>query len=278
MGTFLGLPTTRTGVEFRGPRPSNFGVGRRPEFDRNLYLCRETDDEQDRLSPFVGRNYCFWLQPRRRLRRRRPLLPPQQRPLPHLPQGRKKRVAVFDFDYATVQSYSSAVFGSNVDVGRGISDLTVKYLVQDGTYSVIDRKAMDKILTEQNFSNSDRANPNSAAKLGKILGVDAIIVGSVTQFGNETKNTNVGGGGGDWGGLLASAASATRRARRSLRSTRASSTSIPPRSWASPQGKGESRRESTSMTRRRRQLARMGRRRMPTSAAATFSRPSSARP
>jgi curli biogenesis system outer membrane secretion channel CsgG len=100
--------------------------------------------------------------------------------------GRKKRVAVFDFDYATVQSYSSAMFGTNVDVGRGISDLTVKYLVQDGTYSVIDRKAMDKILAEQNFSNSDRANPNSAAKLGKILGVDAIIVGSITQFGNET--------------------------------------------------------------------------------------------
>ena len=115
-------------------------------------------------------------------------------------QGRKKRVAVFDFDYATVQSASAAAFGTNVDVGRGMADLTVKYLVQDGTYSVIERKAMDKILAEQNFSNSDRANPTSAAKLGKLLGVDAIIVGSVTQFGNDTKNTNVGGGGGGWGG------------------------------------------------------------------------------
>ena len=114
-------------------------------------------------------------------------------------QGRKKRVAVFDFDYATVQTASAAAFGSNVDVGRGIADLTVKYLVQDGTYSVIERKAMDKILAEQNFSNSDRANPTSAAKLGKLLGVDAIIVGSVTQFGNDNKNTKVGGGGGPWG-------------------------------------------------------------------------------
>ncbi len=114
--------------------------------------------------------------------------------------GRKKRVAVFDFDYATVQSSSAAAFGNNIDVGKGISDLTVKYLVQDGTYSVIDRKAMDKILAEQNFSNSDRANPTSAAKLGKLLGVDAIIVGSVTQFGNDTQNTKVGGGGGGWGG------------------------------------------------------------------------------
>src|ERR1700722_8329293 len=97
------------------------------------------------------------------------------------PQGRKKRVAVFDFDYATVQTASSAAFGSNVDVGKGISDLLVKYLVQDGTYSVIERKAMDKIMAEQNFSNSDRADPNSAAKLGRLLGVDAMIVGSITQ-------------------------------------------------------------------------------------------------
>src|SRR5208337_297569 len=119
---------------------------------------------------------------------------------PQGPQGRKKRVAILDFDFATVQSSSAAVFGTNVDVGKGIADLLVRHLVQDGTYSVIERKAMDKILTEQNFSNSDRANPNSAAKLGKILGVDAIIVGSVTQFGGENQNTKVGGGGGGWGG------------------------------------------------------------------------------
>ncbi len=114
---------------------------------------------------------------------------------------RKKRVAVFDFDYATVRATAAAIFGSDIDVGKGISDLLVKRLVQDGTYSVIERKAMDKILAEQNFSNSDRANPNSAAKIGKLLGVDAIIVGSITQFGNETKNQGVGGGGGGWGGF-----------------------------------------------------------------------------
>ncbi|HTZ96527.1 MAG TPA: CsgG/HfaB family protein [Terriglobales bacterium] len=117
------------------------------------------------------------------------------------PQGRKKRVAVFDFDYGTVHSDVAAVFGKDVDVGKGISDLLVTYLVKDGTYSVIERKALDKILNEQNFSNSDRANPTSAAKIGKLLGVDAIIVGSITQFGNETKNTGVGGAGGGLGGL-----------------------------------------------------------------------------
>lgn len=117
------------------------------------------------------------------------------------PTGRKKRVAVFDFDYATVATNSAALFGTNIDVGKGITDLLVRHLVQDGTYSVIERQAMAKILAEQNFSNSDRADQNSAAKIGRLLGVDAIIVGSITQFGNDNKNTNVGGGGGGWGGF-----------------------------------------------------------------------------
>jgi curli biogenesis system outer membrane secretion channel CsgG len=124
---------------------------------------------------------------------------PSQTPPP--PTGRKKRVAVFDFDYATVHGSVAALFGQDVDVGKGITDLLVTDLVKDGSYSVIERKALDKILKEQNFSNSDRADPNSAAKIGKLLGVDAMIVGSITQFGNETKNTNIGGGGGGFGGF-----------------------------------------------------------------------------
>lgn len=105
----------------------------------------------------------------------------------------KKRIAVMNFDYATVQSYVSSIFGSNQDVGAGIADLLVDKLVSDGAYSVIERKALDKILAEQNFSNSDRADPNSAAKIGRILGVDAIVVGSITQFGRDDKTNNVGG-------------------------------------------------------------------------------------
>src|SRR6202043_1081426 len=82
---------------------------------------------------------------------------------------RRPRVAVMDFDYATVQTVSAAVFGTNVDIGKGIVDLLVTGLVKDGSYSVIERKALDKIMAEQNFSNSNRADPDSAAKIGKLL-------------------------------------------------------------------------------------------------------------
>lgn len=115
--------------------------------------------------------------------------------------GRKPRVAVMDFDYGTVQTASAALFGTNVDVGKGITNLLVTDMVKDGNYSVIERSALDKVLNEQNFSNSNRADPNSAAKIGKLLGVDAIVVGTVTEFGNETKKTGLGGAGGNWGGF-----------------------------------------------------------------------------
>lgn len=109
-------------------------------------------------------------------------------------QQPKKRVAVMNFDYATVTTYVQQIFGSNQDIGKGIADMLVDKLVNDGQYSVIERKELDKILAEQNFSNSDRADPNSAAKIARVLGVQAIVIGSITQFGRDDKSTGVGGG------------------------------------------------------------------------------------
>lgn len=115
---------------------------------------------------------------------------------PALAQERK-RVALLDFEFGTVQRWWSG----NWDIGRGIADLVVTELVTDGTYRVIERRHLETILAEQNFSNSDRANPSTAAQIGKVLGVNAIIVGSVTQFGTEQKKKGIGGAFGRIGGF-----------------------------------------------------------------------------
>ncbi len=111
--------------------------------------------------------------------------------------AQKKRVAVMDFEFGSVQRWWSG----NWDIGRGIADMIVDELVNDGTYAVIERKQLQTILAEQNFSNSDRANANTAAKIGKVLGVNAIIVGSITQFGVEKKGFSLGGIGGKYTGF-----------------------------------------------------------------------------
>ena len=105
----------------------------------------------------------------------------------------QRRVAVMNFDYATVQGNVAAIFGTNQDVGKGIADLLVDRFVKDKAFRVIERKELDKVLSEQNFSNSDRADPTSAAKLGRVLGVECIIIGSITQFGRDDKSVGTGG-------------------------------------------------------------------------------------
>src|SRR5882672_589781 len=105
----------------------------------------------------------------------------------------KRRVAVLEFQYGTVMTSVQSIFGGTQDIGRGISDLLIDKLVKDGTFRVIERREISKIIGEQNFSNSDRADPSSAAKIGRLLGVDTVIIGDITQFGRDDKNTGVGG-------------------------------------------------------------------------------------
>jgi len=109
-------------------------------------------------------------------------------------------VAVMDFDFGTVHYH----WWGNYDIGKGMADQVVDELVNDGSFRVIERKKLDTVLAEQDFSRSDRADPGAAklSKVGKVLGVKYIIAGSITKFGGEEKN--YGGGGlvkGKLGGL-----------------------------------------------------------------------------
>jgi curli biogenesis system outer membrane secretion channel CsgG len=108
-------------------------------------------------------------------------------------QGTRPTVAVLNFEYGTVQKWWSGT----QDIGEGISDMIVDELVNDGSFRVIERKRLDAILAEQNFSNSERADPSAKtlAQIGKALGVKYLIVGSVTKFGTEQSNRSFGGGG-----------------------------------------------------------------------------------
>jgi len=113
--------------------------------------------------------------------------------IPVAAQSTRPTVAILSFEYGTIEHWWSG----NQDIGEGISDLLVDELVNDGSYRVIERKRLDAILAEQNFSQSERADPSAKtlAQIGKVLGVKYLIVGSVTKFGTENSNKSVGGGG-----------------------------------------------------------------------------------
>ncbi len=109
-------------------------------------------------------------------------------------QQQRRRIAVVSLDVSPdAKQKAASQFGMQNDLGATLSDLIINRLVADGKFIVIERAALDKIIKEQNFSNSDRADPSTAVKLGKIAGVDAIVIGSITQFGGESskKATNI---------------------------------------------------------------------------------------
>jgi curli biogenesis system outer membrane secretion channel CsgG len=118
-------------------------------------------------------------------------------------RSKRPTIAVMDFDFGTVGYH----WWGDADIGKGMADQVVDALVNDGSFRVIERKKLDTVLAEQDFSHSDRAAPSAAkmAKLRKVLGVQYIIAGSITKFGGEEKT--YGGSGyapgklGGFGGL-----------------------------------------------------------------------------
>lgn len=117
-----------------------------------------------------------------------------------------KKIAALDFEDAAVTAQNQAKNPLYVimalkgqplpqndrgKTGRAVADILVTELVKDGTFKVIERNQLEKILSEQKLSISGVADPSEVAKLGKILGVSAVITGSVTQFSTDTSTTGI---------------------------------------------------------------------------------------
>jgi curli biogenesis system outer membrane secretion channel CsgG len=97
-------------------------------------------------------------------------------------QGLKKRIAVVDFE-------DRSGWGHNI--GTGLADMLVTELVKSGKFLVIERQELTKILEEQGLGMSGAVTPQSAAKVGQLLGVELMVMGSVSEFGE--KSSGIGG-------------------------------------------------------------------------------------
>jgi curli biogenesis system outer membrane secretion channel CsgG len=105
-------------------------------------------------------------------------------------QSERPMVAVMDFDYSAVNNWWSGVWGN---YGKGVADQVVDELINESDFRVIERKRIDTVLAEQDFQASDRADPHTQARIGKVLGVRYIIAGSITKFNTSDKKYSAGG-------------------------------------------------------------------------------------
>ena len=103
------------------------------------------------------------------------------------PQDQKVRVAVMNFENHSQWHY----WGDRL--GEAAADELVTQLFKTGKFSVVEREQINTILAEQDFGQSGRVNPTQAAEIGKILGVQVIVMGSITKFSIDRKGGRIAG-------------------------------------------------------------------------------------
>jgi len=111
-----------------------------------------------------------------------PTVTPEVTVTPTVTQA-KIRIAVMPFKLGQIQRW----WGWDWDPGEGISDMLVTELVNSGRFSVVERERLDEVLQEQNLAREGVVDAATAARIGRILGVQLFVFGTVTQFSLDSK-------------------------------------------------------------------------------------------
>ncbi|MEM9772736.1 MAG: CsgG/HfaB family protein [Cyanobacteria bacterium P01_D01_bin.73] len=103
-------------------------------------------------------------------------------------KAEKKRIVVLDFFFADPNNRYWSSYGSG-RAGAGISSKVINLLVNEGSVRVTDRSA---VASNERRWYWDGEDVGSAVAIGNALGVDYVLVGTVTEFTAETQRS--GGG------------------------------------------------------------------------------------
>ena len=91
----------------------------------------------------------------------------------------KKTIAVVDF---------TDLQGSVTELGRFLAEeFSVALAGMGKGFEVVDRTHLKSILVEHKLSSTGIIDPQTARKLGQIVGVDALITGTITPFGDSIR-------------------------------------------------------------------------------------------
>ena len=104
--------------------------------------------------------------------------------------GPKKRIGIVDFDDTSHHGYWG---GSRNALAEAARDVATEALVKSGAFVVIEREQIAQVLKEQGFGMTGAISPQTAAKAGKLLGLQALVTGKITDFDQSQKSGGFGG-------------------------------------------------------------------------------------
>ncbi len=93
---------------------------------------------------------------------------------------KRTKIAVLDF---TLQGKGF----KTEDLGQIVAEWLITALVKEGRFDVIERRLLRKVIAEQQLAETGLLDHKTTAQLGKILGVKAIVTGSVMRIQDMTE-------------------------------------------------------------------------------------------
>ncbi len=86
----------------------------------------------------------------------------------------RQTIAVIDFES----------IGSEEHLGKAVAEIMRTELIGANRYRVVERAQISKALSEQKLQTSGLIDDRSAVEIGKLVGADLIVIGSVVKIGN----------------------------------------------------------------------------------------------
>src|SRR5437867_4576335 len=94
----------------------------------------------------------------------------------------KPVVAVLYFDNNSIGKDHADYDG----VGKGIADMLITDMAANPNVQVVERERVQSLITEQNLTKAGTIDPQTAIKLGKIVGAQYMITGGFMSDGKGT--------------------------------------------------------------------------------------------
>ena len=88
-----------------------------------------------------------------------------------------RRVAIIDFEDLNTKS-------QELNLGKVLSEMLTVEILKSGEYEVVERNQLKGVMRELRLGLAGIIDSSSAKEVGRILGADAIIGGSITEVGN----------------------------------------------------------------------------------------------
>jgi curli biogenesis system outer membrane secretion channel CsgG len=112
-----------------------------------------------------------------------------------VPNAQGKRYAILSFnagDFASGYPYAWWN-GFWPRLNNSVGDMVTTEMVKAG-FDVLERQRIGDVLKEHDFQKSEDVSPESAVKMGKLLGVQYLVVGTITEWGMSERgfsSTNI---------------------------------------------------------------------------------------